>query len=314
MNRYIRAHLTLLFLLVSSCQRDPLQSQPPAFLADTESWVVTSSITKRKYQISVALPDGYREQNKVYPVLYAVDANTEFGTLVETARTMEDEDLIPNIVFVGIGYPNFTQGWKASSAPRCVDLTPTEDRAWEKETAEEWQKKGMPPAEGSGGADGFFRFIREELIPLIERKYRVSHDDRAFFGHSFGGLFGLHALFKNEGTFQRFILGSPSLWWDKRVTIAHEEAYAAKHKALPARVFLSVGLLEQRSGTAEGEKYGMVENVRKFGEALKSRGYDGLDLKVHYFEDETHTSVIPATVSKGLRFIYPPKKTSADSK
>ncbi|MEN9678519.1 MAG: hypothetical protein RIS76_4415, partial [Verrucomicrobiota bacterium] len=136
MNRYIRAHLTLLFLLVSSCQRDPLQSQPPAFLADTESWVVTSSITKRKYQISVALPDGYREQNKVYPVLYAVDANTEFGTLVETARTMEGEDLIPNIVFVGIGYPNFIQGWKASSAPRCVDLTPTEDRAWEKETAE----------------------------------------------------------------------------------------------------------------------------------------------------------------------------------
>ena len=102
MNRYIRAHLTLLFLLVSSCQRDPLQSQPPAFLADTESWVVTSSITKRKYQISVALPAGYREQNKVYPVLYAVDANTEFGTLVETARSMEDDDLIPNIVFVGI--------------------------------------------------------------------------------------------------------------------------------------------------------------------------------------------------------------------
>lgn len=98
------------------------------------------------------------------------------------------------------------------------------------------------------------------------------------------------------------------------MTIAHEEAYAAKHKALPARVFLSVGLLEQRSGTAEGEKYRMVENVRKFGEALKSRGYDGLDLKVHFFEDETHNSVIPATVSKGLRFIYSPKKTSADSK
>lgn len=119
---------------------------------------MTSSITKRKYQISVALPAGYREQNKAYPVLYAVDANTEFGTLVETARTMEGEDLIPNIVFVGIGYPDFAQGWKASSAPRSVDLTPTEDRAWEKETVEEWQKKecrllkGVEVQTGSSGS------------------------------------------------------------------------------------------------------------------------------------------------------------------
>jgi len=312
MNRSVLVYITLLFLLVCSCRSEPAQeirqSQPPAFLADTESWVVTSSITKRRYQISVALPDGYREQNQVYPVLYAVDANAEFGIVVETARTMRLEKLIPNLVVVGIGYPNFAQGWRASLAPRSVDLTPTEDRAWEKEDAKESQEEGRPSAEGSRGAAGFFRFIREELIPSIEQKYRVSHDDRAFFGHSFGGLFGLNALFGNEGTFGRFILGSPSLWWDKRVTFAQEEAYAAKQKALPVRIFLSVGLLE-----TGGEKYRMVENLRKFAEVLKSRNYDGLDLKVHFFEDETHTSVVPATVSKGLRFIYSPKKAGADS-
>jgi hypothetical protein len=28
------------------------------------------------------------------------------------------------------------------------------------------------------------------------------------------------------------------------------------------------------------------------------------DLRAHFFDDEDHLSVIPATVSKGLRFVY----------
>jgi len=47
---------------------------------------MTSEASKRVYQISVALPDSYSAQHEPYPVLYAADANSEFGTVVETAR------------------------------------------------------------------------------------------------------------------------------------------------------------------------------------------------------------------------------------
>ena len=50
-------------------------SDPPAYLAGTESWVMTSEITGREYQTSVALPHGYAESDQDYSVLYAVDAN-----------------------------------------------------------------------------------------------------------------------------------------------------------------------------------------------------------------------------------------------
>src|SRR5579864_2232255 len=36
----------------------------------------------------------------------------------------------------------------------------------------------------------------------------VNPSERAWFGHSFGGLFGLYALFHNDGLFQRFVIGS----------------------------------------------------------------------------------------------------------
>ncbi|MGP0072601.1 MAG: alpha/beta hydrolase [Bryobacteraceae bacterium] len=272
----------------------------PAFLVDTTSRIVTASASKRTYQISVALPGGYTKKHPAYPVLYAADANSEFGTVVETARILSFSKDIPDLVIVGIGYPNPGQGLKASNAARTLDLTPTPDPAWVREQAKASLAQGVPPAEASGGAPEFLSFIRGELVPSIEKTYNVSHQDRAWFGHSFGGLFGTYALFNNDGLFNRFIIGSPSLWWNNRAILSIEDTFAASKRPLPARVFFSVGLLEQRMAP----QMPMVSDLRAFNERLKRRNYQGLELQTHFFEDEDHGSVIAATISRGLRFIY----------
>jgi predicted alpha/beta superfamily hydrolase len=208
---------------------------------------------------------------------------------------------IPDIVVVGVGYPNPGIGFKASATPRMVDLTPTRDEEWLKQWNVEQQQVGLPIAEGSGGAEAFLTFLRQELSPSIEQTYNVKHDDRALFGHSAGGLFATYVLFAGNGLFQRFIIGSPALWWNSRVIFKHEESFAAEGKALPARVFFSVGSLEQRLAPA----YPMVADLQAFVDTLKRRNYNGLESQTHIFDDETHISVVPATISKGLRFIYP---------
>ena len=83
----------------------------------TESRVVTSTTTGRTYQISVALPRDYAESTGTYPVVYAVDANGEFGIVVESARLMRIDELVPPLIVVGVGYPvgSLTH---TSSAPR----------------------------------------------------------------------------------------------------------------------------------------------------------------------------------------------------
>ena len=124
--------------------------------------VITSEITGRTYEISVALPRGYGESTETYPVLYTTDANGSFGTVVEATRILRLPDEVPELINVGVGYPR-GRFWNALS-PRAKDLTPTSDSEWEKEAA--IRRPEFPTPEGSGGAPGFLRFVKEELIPV----------------------------------------------------------------------------------------------------------------------------------------------------
>jgi len=249
---------------------DPPDDLPPsAFLDGVESRLVTSAVSGRTYQVSVALPRGYEASGEAYPVLYAVDANGEFGTVVEAARLLRLEELIPELLIVGIGYP--VGRFFDASGPRAVDLTPTEDLDWERQAVEDFPE--WPAPEGSGGAPAFLEFLQQELIPSIDAEFRTDPEDRALFGHSFGGLFAVHALLKGDGTFQRFIAGSPSLWWDGDITFQQEEEFAATHRELPARVFFSVGELEE--GDPEIYWGHMVSDLQRFVEVVESRRYEG---------------------------------------
>ncbi len=274
--------------------------QPTPFLADVESRVVTSVISGREFQISIALPLGYADTLASYPVLYALDANGQFGTMVEAARLLRLGEQIPALLMVGVGYPSGGRQIHARTH-RLYDLFPTVNRDWEE--AEARASPDLPPPEGSGGGPAFLRFLREELIPLIETEYRADAGNRALYGHSAGGLFALYALLRGEGTFRRMIIGSPSLWWDDRYIFQLEGEYFESSDSLPARVFLSVGL-DENDQLDEGGWGRMVSNFRDLVDLLGRRGYEGLEWQHHFFEGENHTSVVPATISRGLRFIY----------
>lgn len=267
-------------------------------LAETETFTLTSTVTGRMYQIFVALPRGYEESDSLYPVLYSVDANGQFGTIADAVRVMPFEGL-PEPLVIGIGYP-VGRFWNALS-PRAVDLTPTPDPVEVAREAEEYPQ--FPPMEGSGGGPGFLRFIREELIAYVEANYKASSEGRALYGHSFGGLFGTYALFAGEGTFSRFVIGSPSYWWDDRASFELEAEFSRANDSLPARVFFSVGLLEEVPGDDDAQ-YRMVSNLHEFLDVLQGRGYQGLTIASEFFPDENHTSVIPATISRGVRFVF----------
>ena len=237
-------------------------------LADTQRLNLTSEITGRTYRISVALPEDYAKSNKTYPVLYAVDANAQFGTVVEAYRSQHHYGIVPELIIVGIGYP--------------VDRHA------------EWLELRVGDICGRGDREGFLDFIRQELIPLVELEFRANSSDRALYGHSCGGVFALHALFEGEGTFERFIVGSPAT---RRIRPL-ESTYAESHDSLRAQLFISTGLLLDEP---VGEN---PPDIREFVTILESRNYSGLQVKTAYFEDENHITVIPATISRGLRAIY----------
>lgn len=155
---------------------------------------------------------------------------------------------------------------------------------------------GWNDEEGIGGAENFLRFIRKDLIPLIEAEYRVNSTDRMLFGSSRGGLFALYAPVQRSPTFNRYIIGSP--WFtqdDTEEVFRSEDDYAACHSDLAAKVFMAAGFLEPEP---------VVRNVRQLGKILRSRNYSSLRLTTHIFEGETHMSVTPYTLCKGMKVVY----------
>jgi hypothetical protein len=71
-----------------------------------------------------------------------------------------------------------------------------------------------------------------------------------------------------------------------------------------ARVFFAVGLLDQDAVMDEAPWGGFITNLRDLMAVLERRKYRGFESTRAFFEEETHNSVIGASVSRGLRYIY----------
>lgn len=145
------------------------------------------------YRLFVAKP---KQVKQPLAVLYLLDGNAHFPLAVNEVDTAKPLPLI-----VGIGYA--TDRAYAVEQRMC-DYTIAV-------TGEEF-------AQG-GGAEKFLRFLADEVQPYIQRHYWVDQQKQFFFGHSFGGLFGLYVLFHQADLFQYYTIASPSLWWGKGAII-----------------------------------------------------------------------------------------------
>jgi predicted alpha/beta superfamily hydrolase len=273
----------------------PLKS-PLVCLPHTAAHELASSLVDQTYRVFVALPPSYAASGKTYPVLYSLDANGSFALIRDIVHALLLGPEIPELLVVGIGYP--ADSYVATQAVRNRDFTPTADEAPYQALRE--RRPAAPPYAGSGGAPNFLRFICEELMPFIARHYRVDPSDATLYGHSLGGLFALHTLFHATSAFQRYLVSSPSLWWDRRMLFEAEAQYAATHADLAARVFLSAGGLEEPPDST----FQMISNVKALVEQLRDRCYPSLALTSHVFDDETHLSVSPSAITRGLRTLY----------
>lgn len=257
-----------------------MKNREKVILSNTEKHLFKSEIVGDDFTVNVALPKNYNPRQK-YPVVYLTDANIFFGLVSETAWLLQYGKEMPEVIIVGIGYPDDS----AHMTLRERDLAPTA------------YGKSQPV----GHAKDFLSFLCDEIKPFINENYSTDPTDSTLAGDSMGGLFGLYVLFHKPDAFQRYIIGSPSAYWDDSVIFQYEESYSAKHKSLPARVFISAGQME---AIYEPAFAGMLSNAAKLTEILTSRQYEGMEIISHVFSNETHYSVIPATFSRGLKEVF----------
>ncbi len=281
--------------LASNALAAPASAPASYVLENTEVRDIRAQALKRDYQLYVALPDSYRQGTKRYPVLFVVDANYSFAIVRNIAQRLNKHAGMEEVIVVGLSYANGDGGVYS----RRRDYTPTTPRKHDYRS----DMPGRQPAFGEAKAYG--QFISGEVFPFIASNYRVDMQRKVFIGHSYGSLLGLQFLLTEPRTFEHYILGSPSLWYDAGVMFDREQAYAASHKDLPASVFFGIGGLEKlapgKKRSRSEEEADMLADLREFDGKLKSHKYPGLKTRLRVFEDEDHASVFPFILTHGLR-------------
>ena len=191
-----------------------------------------------------------------------------------------------------------------------------------------------------GGAEDFYRFLQEELLPIVAEAYQTDPADRTLYGHSWGGLFTLGVLFKHPEAFRNFVASSPSIWWNQRAVLTDFHAFRTKIATgvCAPRILISVGGTEQKVPTPlpavvlEGvakrapylpatvqraiahlvvwkmlRNYAMVTNAKALAARLKRlTGLRGYCAQVHVFDREDHLTALPASIGRATDFVLRP--------
>lgn len=290
-----RFFLSALFLAAAAACAAP----PPYVLDNTEVRELRSPALKRDYQLMVALPESYAGSQRRYPVLFVTDANYAFPVVRNIAQRLAKHAGMEEVIVVGLSYAKGDSGGYS----RRRDYTPSVPRRGGYTS----DMPGRKPAFGEAAAYG--RFIAAEVFPVIAAQYRADMGRKAFVGHSYGSLLGLELLLTRPATFDYYILGSPSLWFDGGVMFEREKAYAAGHRDLAASVYFGIGGREtlapgkQRSRAEEDAD--MVADLKEFDAALRAHRYPGLRTRLEVFPGEDHASVFPILLTHGLRAWLP---------
>lgn len=237
------------------------------------SLTVKSDVLGEERRILVRTPQGYEAGNQRYPVLYLLDGDAHITHTSATAEFLARNGRMSELVVVGI--PN---------TDRTRDLSPTHITTT--------GATGAPQFPTSGGGDKFLKFIETELMPHIEKNYRV-HPYRILAGHSLGGLFVVHAMISRPEVFNAYIAVSPALGWDNQVVVKRAEDFFKTRKEGARTLYFSLG-----------REPGLEDAYHQFKQVLTRQQSKGLDWEAQEFNDEDHGSVVLRSHYAALRKIY----------
>jgi enterochelin esterase-like enzyme len=213
-------------------------------------WIDTHSFASARMgnerRLWVYIPPGYKEETRSYPVLVVFDGG---GALADVPV----QRLLDNLLA------------QRRIAPQIAVLidNPTETS----------RNDELPCNEN------FALCIEEELLPWLEKNYRVSRDaaDRTVTGMSYGGLAAIWMGFRLPHIFGNVIAQAASLWWGPgyRMDVPRSAggyepewliAQYEKSPRLPVRFWMESGLMEHPSL--------MIEPNRRLKAVLESKDYD----------------------------------------
>jgi hypothetical protein len=251
---------------------------PPSVIENSEAFSMTSEITGRDYNITVALPDHYNNtvlaENR-YPVVYVL--NSPFFDDAGSAITTYTR------IAAGITLP--TSG--KSELPKVIVVSIT--------LAGDVDILAFAEADVASELDRFLSFVSQELIPRIDTRYRTvaSADGRAIAGiGSYVANMVLIAMYTQTDMYSRYLAVSPGESAPGHSVRELDEAFAATNSTLPARLFISAS----HSGTAF--------LVERWHTIITDHNYEGFESKYVVYDNPAYIASSFNAIFEGLYYLF----------
>jgi predicted alpha/beta superfamily hydrolase len=236
-----------------------------------------------KRTLNIYLPEGYNKTDTTkYPVIYLLDgsADEDFIHVVGLVQfnSFEWINQVPKSIVVGI-----------ATVDRKRDFTfPT--------TIEDDRKK-YPT---TGHSDKFIDFLEKELQSFIEKKYKTN-TSKTIIGQSLGGLLATEILLKKPTLFNKYIIVSPSLWWDNGSLLTQNSKLFQDSFIQQTDIYIGVG---KEGLTPSAIPRVMEVDANLLAEKIKTTKSKNVNLWFDYLPQENHATIMHQAVSNAFRLVY----------
>jgi predicted alpha/beta superfamily hydrolase len=233
--------------------------------------------------LNIYLPDGYSPTDTAkYPVVYLLDGGLDEDFMHVSGLVQFNSQpwvaRVPRSIVVGI-----------ANKDRKHDLTfPTTVAS----------DKAQYPT--TGGSAKFIAFLGQDLQPYINSKFRTS-GATTLIGESLGGLLATEVLFTRPSLFDKYIIISPSLWWD-------DGSLLKKQAAQPTRktnIYIGVG----KEGLAPSATPHVMEvDANLLQDKIETAHSPNVSVYLDYLPAENHATIGHQALFNAFRQLYPTAK------
>lgn len=226
-----------------------------------------SAILNEDRTLNIYLPEGYNPADTAtYPVIYLLDGS-------------RDEDFIHIVGLVMFNSFPWVGRLQTSIVVGIANIDRKRDFTFPTTVAAD-----LAAYPTTGHAATFTAFLEKELMPYIEKNYRTA-SPKTLIGESLGGLLAAGILLQQPALFSRYIIISPSLWWDGGSLLILPPA---SHYSPGTQVYIGVG----KEGPTPGANPRVMEvDANLLAAKLMQPKNPNLTVFFDYLPDETHATI-----------------------
>jgi len=241
---------------------------------------LSSSRLSEKRKLNIYLPEGYNPSDTTkYPVIYLLDGGL-------------DEDFIHIVGLVQFNTFPWVNRLSKSIVVGIVNIDRKKDFTFP--TTIKSDKEKFPT---TGGSEKFISFLEDELQPYIQKHYKTN-DSKTIIGESLGGLLTTEILFKKPYLFNKYIIISPSLWWDNGSILNGPMVLSATQPANDISIYLAVG----KEGLTPGAEPRVMEvDANLLAEKIAAAQNKHINLTFDYLPDENHATIAHQAVLNAFK-------------